>query len=211
MKTEAQSSREVAPVESAPRCAWERDAGHDDLDDDPFVLDKERCTTGKPALFYNCNENGPVCEEHVCRCHPSLLTERAEKARRDLIARAIQSARGAYGQGLISDETLRLVLRDLGESSQGEGAPVDPEDAAIDELFSRIDEKLRAGDFAGVDAEMQAVDVSALTTTMLLAWLSITASASGALRMRATLVSRVRARLEQTEPSRADALLAGLG
>jgi hypothetical protein len=70
---------------SEERCAWS-------LDDDENYPEG-RCTTGKPALFYNCNESGPVCEEHVCRCRPSRLTERLEKARRDMIERCLSGLR----------------------------------------------------------------------------------------------------------------------
>lgn len=81
---------------------------------------------------------------------------------------------------------------------------------AIDALYRRVDIKLLAGDFSGVDAEMQAVNIEMLSTTMLLAWLSITSAARDVLGLRATLVNRIRSRLEQTEPARVEALLAGL-
>jgi hypothetical protein len=74
-----------APVDSEPRCAWSES-------DDQFY-EEGRCVTGKPALFYNCNECGPVCESHVCRCRPSLLAERAAAARRATIERCLAGLR----------------------------------------------------------------------------------------------------------------------
>jgi hypothetical protein len=71
-------------VDSVPVCAWV----YDD-EETPLTY----CDTGKPAAFYNCNESGPVCEEHICRCRPSLLTERVEKARRGTIERCLAGLR----------------------------------------------------------------------------------------------------------------------
>lgn len=110
MKQETQSVPDgTPPVDSVPMCAWIYD------DEDSH---SERCATGKPALFYSCNETGPVCEEHVCRCRPSLLATRADKARRELVTRALQGARQLREQGLISAQTFALLLRDLGEPNQ---------------------------------------------------------------------------------------------
>lgn len=84
------------------------------------------------------------------------------------------------------------------------------DDAEFDVLYSRIDAKLTAGDFAGVDNELMTVDVEHTRTAMLIGWLTITAAAREVLGMRATLVSRIRDHLERTEPGRVDALLMGL-
>jgi hypothetical protein len=117
MKHETQSVPEtIAPVDSDQPCAWSRET-YDPLEGE-LPTPPERCATGKPALFYNCNESDPVCEDHVCRCRPSLLTERAEQARRYKIERVLRNARELHGLGYISDETLALILRDLGEPNQ---------------------------------------------------------------------------------------------
>ena len=54
-----------------PSCGWFELAGP--LDDDPSA--HERCTSGKPALFYSCEFNGdvPVCEDHKCRCDQASI------------------------------------------------------------------------------------------------------------------------------------------
>lgn len=61
-------------TDAVTSCTWSTEF---DPDDPSAKL--EYCATGKPALFYSCNESGPVCEEHVCRCRPSLLSERTMK------------------------------------------------------------------------------------------------------------------------------------
>jgi hypothetical protein len=40
----------------------------------------ERCTSGKPALFYSCQFNGnvPVCEDHKCRCDQESIRRHRE-------------------------------------------------------------------------------------------------------------------------------------
>jgi hypothetical protein len=61
---------------SPPSCGWFELAGP--LDDDPNA--HERCTSGKPALFYSCEFNGdvPVCEDHKCRCDQASIRRHRE-------------------------------------------------------------------------------------------------------------------------------------
>ncbi len=66
-------------VSAPPRCAWSYET-YDPLEGEAPTPPVE-CTTGKPALYFNCNEWGPVCEDHTCRCRPQLIAER-EAARR---------------------------------------------------------------------------------------------------------------------------------
>jgi len=85
-------------MEQETSCVWERETY------DPFEGEAptppERCTTGKPALYYNCNEHGPVCEHHTCRCRPSLLMERAKThgGRRCLTQRRVPDAPGWWAR-----------------------------------------------------------------------------------------------------------------
>lgn len=106
MKQGTQSIPEgSASVDSVPACAWI----YDD-EETPLVY----CDTGKPALFYNCNESGPVCEDHTCRCRPSLLTERKEKARRNTITRAML----VLQREGVPEAALEPILRWLDEQDQ---------------------------------------------------------------------------------------------
>lgn len=75
----------------AIKCAWSYET-YDPLEGETPTPPVE-CTTGKPALYYNCNEFGPVCEDHTCRCRPKLLTEREEKARQDTMERSLRGLR----------------------------------------------------------------------------------------------------------------------
>jgi len=107
-----------APVNSDHRCAWSREY---DPDEGEPPTPPERCSSGKRALFYNCNEAGPVCEDHTCRCRPKLLTERAEKARRDTIERCLRGLRrlGVPEAALVP---VLAHLRVSGTNSEREGA-----------------------------------------------------------------------------------------
>lgn len=81
----------------------------------------------------------------------------------------------------------------------------------LDSLFGRIDDLLRAGDFAAVDREVASVDAEATPLVLLLGWLSITSAAKHKLAEREALVARVVARVNRDEPTeRAAALLRGL-
>jgi len=114
LSAEETSGKGSGPLISKTGCTW-----HVFDEDDHVVV--MTCSTGKPALFYNCNESGPVCEEHVCRCRPSLLTERAEKARREAIEpieRIIRELRKLD----VPEEVLAPVLEYLRVNEVGNGS-----------------------------------------------------------------------------------------
>jgi hypothetical protein len=106
-------------VDSDAQCSWHWETY--DASEGETPTPPEYCSTGKPALFYNCTEHGPVCEDHTCRCRPKLLTERAERARRDTIGRCLRGLR-LLG---VPEEALAPVLAHLqvsGITSEREGA-----------------------------------------------------------------------------------------
>ena len=83
-------------------------------------------------------------------------------------------------------------------------------DDAIDMIYSEVDALLRQGEpFTSVDDLLAGIDVSALPTVHLLAFISITFAARVPLVARKDFVRRVRARLAETEPRRVEELLAG--
>ena len=83
-------------------------------------------------------------------------------------------------------------------------------DAAVDLVFDRFDALLATGSFRRADEALAAVDVKRLDTHLMVALLSITLPGRAELRRRAALVKRIERELEQTAPTRADELLAGL-
>lgn len=83
-------------------------------------------------------------------------------------------------------------------------------EAAIDLVFDKIDELLREAAFDRCDEILQSVDVQRLSTSLMVAFLSITLAAKKELSSRAALVGRIEARLGELEPHRLEGLLVGL-
>jgi tetratricopeptide (TPR) repeat protein len=83
-------------------------------------------------------------------------------------------------------------------------------EAAIDLVFERIDALLREGRFDSCDEVLRAVDTRRLSTSLMVAFLSITLAAKDELKSRAALVDRIEARLGDVEPERLEGLLSGL-
>lgn len=83
-------------------------------------------------------------------------------------------------------------------------------DDALDVLYRTVDEMMRRGHFADVDDMLARVDVTALSPTMMIGWLSITLVAGCLLANRSAFVARVRKRLTEIDPVGVERLLAGL-
>lgn len=83
-------------------------------------------------------------------------------------------------------------------------------DDALDTLFREMDRLFRAGSFRECDSALEALDVKRLDTNTLVALLSVTRRASDKLAQRPSLVLRIERQFRQSEPNRADRLLAGL-
>jgi hypothetical protein len=83
-------------------------------------------------------------------------------------------------------------------------------DRALDDLYRRINDKLCAGDFSGVDTELGLVDIEQVNTVMLLGWLTITLEAKDKLTMRKNFAADVRKKLERIDYKRVNAQLSGL-
>ncbi len=83
-------------------------------------------------------------------------------------------------------------------------------DTDIDVLFKRVDDLLSSGNFAACDKFLDAFDVNAHDTNLLVGVLSITVNAKDGLEARPRLVERVEARLMQLAPDRIDGLMSGL-
>lgn len=85
---------------------------------------------------------------------------------------------------------------------------LDRRDHAIDLVFRLVDKLLRDGEFAKCDRMLEVVDVKVLTTTMMIAFLSITRAASDKLQQRQGFLERVEVQLAN-DPTK-DKLLLGL-
>ena len=84
------------------------------------------------------------------------------------------------------------------------------EDEVLDRIYEDVDALLRSGAFDCVSAMLAAIDVESLTTVVLLAYASITNSARDVVSARAGFLTRVRRKLEKTDPDHVEELLAGL-
>lgn len=113
---------------------------------------------------------------------------------------------------------------DVSDEANSEGVAANPEqlvlrlelaasqdsDEAIDLLYGEIDQLLRDGDFHVVDRILRAILVERFSVLLLLAFASITSAAREHLASRGDFITRLRRRLEATDPSRVEELLAGL-
>jgi tetratricopeptide (TPR) repeat protein len=81
---------------------------------------------------------------------------------------------------------------------------------ATDLVFEKIDELLQGAEFDRCDEILRRLDVHRLSTSLMVAFLSITLAAKSELGARAALVDRIEARLREIEPSRLEGLLTGL-
>ena len=83
-------------------------------------------------------------------------------------------------------------------------------DKSIDMIFDKIDNLHTAGDFDSVDNILYELDATRLTTTVLIAFLSITKAARDELYNREDLIRRIEQELKIRCPDRVEVLLKGL-
>lgn len=88
----------------------------------------------------------------------------------------------------------------------------DHAEMAIDEIFDWVDDNCLAGNFKTVDERLLALDLSEMSVTIMIAWVSITYCARNELSHRPCLIQRMREELAFRGESedRIESLLKGL-
>jgi len=81
---------------------------------------------------------------------------------------------------------------------------------AVALLFDQVDELLDAGDVAGCNKVLEAVELERLDSNLLIGVLSVTVPAAPHLPFRPTLVRQIEGILTRTDPERVERLMSGL-
>lgn len=81
---------------------------------------------------------------------------------------------------------------------------------AVQRLFDEIDEMCEHGAFADIDVLLSELDLSDMSTSLIIGLLSVTLPAKDLLPTRVGILSQARKTLSEREPERVDRLLKGL-
>lgn len=115
----------------------------------------------------------------------------------------------ALGRSTCGCEPELGILSCIGTCNVCGRRPTEEEDE-VQRIYSRVDDRLRAGDFAQVDVWLRQALHHRMSTIRTLALVSITRAAKDKLSDREAYVRHARAQFAETDPDRVEELLVGL-